>query len=743
MKRYTSKDSQFERMRNLSNLNGTSNINENKNTIGELINFKRASDKIAYGVVRENHDYFVKKSTKQENPSVEDFTYLGGLENKNEYRYKSLSEADKNRNMLLMTINESFSNLKKSVSKKTTLNEGAEEELSQAEDKLKDVEVKVSQEKTEPEAAIEPPIDDVAIDVNATDGETDVDVEPEIDTPAEENPDAENDTETDGDSDGEGIDVDVDVDGEGDDKNKEIQKLVGKVTNKIRSAEMTDVQVKSYINSFLSAFEDKLPEIEVEDRKEMANKIMKTVKGGEEDLESTDIEESKTCNECGFAKYAEQRGYDANSLMESNQNEIASLMSGYLMDKNGEVEDEDLASMALISSPDIEESLKNEYGYGGVVESLREYANKLNEVEDATDKKSKVDGMFWWKKDSQKPENMNEEGIDGEQEGEETVSLETDSVPDNIGDQTINTEEEFRGYANNLLKTAHGEEFDPEKAEYFISGLVNIAKKDESEDWGSVVGILQQSLDEGLNGNDPATVTVPSEINENEETVEDDIEGGEIENSEIDTETEVEPEIKMTPGFEVMGGGVVKPESPDNKTVDINVNKDQGTVNISMNESEKKLRNYIKNRIEEKQGKRKPMMNESKKSDKLKKLDNLIDEQFEILEKLVKEEYEVNEIFGMSNAEKFKKLDPNNAEQVNKVFDNVFSQALRAGARRVYAKKMPVEKKYEVLKQGFEMDKLKFPSFGVEGERVFYTPLKTENPFASGGTGGKTSMGGV
>jgi hypothetical protein len=50
-----------------------------------------------------------------------------------------------------------------------------------------------------------------------------------------------------------------------------------------------------------------------------------------------------------------------------------------------------------------------------------------------------------------------------------------------------------------------------------------------------------------------------------------------------------------------------------------------------VDESEDRLRKYIRARLEEKKGLRKVSLNESKKSDKMKKFDKLIDEQFEIL----------------------------------------------------------------------------------------------------------------
>ena len=53
----------------------------------------------------------------------------------------------------------------------------------------------------------------------------------------------------------------------------------------------------------------------------------------------------------------------------------------------------------------------------------------------------------------------------------------------------------------------------------------------------------------------------------------------------------------------------------------------------SMSESELKLRKYIRQRLEEKAGLRKATLNESAKSEAIKKLDEMIDRQFEIARK--------------------------------------------------------------------------------------------------------------
>jgi hypothetical protein len=900
-------------------------VNENKNdnkprTLGTLIDFKRGADNVAYGIVKENHNYFIKKSNNQANPNIEDFAYIGGLENIHEYRYNKLSEADKNRTMLLNTINEALSskdnvieeynNNKQTLSeeeKKSNkkVNENAEEELAAAEEKLGNAEEKAEKE-DEPEKDVDLDVDaiDLPTDGNGeedgetpelpTDGNgdeapelpTDGNGENDSETPEDDEEDIEVDKEVDKD-----VDKDVEIDTE-DTEHRELQKLVGKITNKIRNTELTDSQVQSYLNSFITSFENKLPDLEVEERKEMANKIMKVDDKEKEELENTGIEddtelgEEKTCETCGFAKYADSRGYDEESIMECGTDEMASLMNGYALQQESNLNEEDLQSMAVFSSPEIQECLTNEYGNDTLPESLKEYTENLNE-QTSEDKKKKVKGMFWWKIKPQEKkdttlktlseedlskyadmsddelakldeETLNELNLAGlknvgqylkgkagekasaaakgiekgvknvagtvksaitskidqatekldqlgneiaqeyqkgvkstvekklqkaakefgeliikldqaaqkagegpinrqqlimqlqgvlkgkgmsetafgndpiatevqpnmqekedydEEQGE--VPGEQDTGPDEYGDEEINSAEEFKEYANTVLKQAHGEDFDPEKAEYFIDGLTKMVNKNENEDWGAAVGILQQSLDESLNEQD-----------------------------EKDNGKEGEEDVELTPGFDAMDAGIPKPDSAGIESEEVNGEKEveikDSTVSINMNESEKKVRKYIRARLEEKAGIRKPSLNEDKKSDKIKTLDKMIDEQYDLFKSVINENENLDEIFGMSNAEKFKKLDPNNKEAINKTFNKIFSDTLSQYKRaREMANEMSQEDKYKVMKQGMETDKLTAPKFGMRNGEYVYLKHKGGSDFQSGGTGGKTTLGGV
>ena len=136
MAKHTTKEAYYERLKNLANVNKTS-IKESKSTnLGTLIDYKRAPDGVAYGIVKENHEYFIKKSGTKKDPNVADFAYIGGLSNISDYKYKSLAEADKQRNFIFHDINEAKSLKPNKTKSKMVLTEGAKEEIDQATSKV-------------------------------------------------------------------------------------------------------------------------------------------------------------------------------------------------------------------------------------------------------------------------------------------------------------------------------------------------------------------------------------------------------------------------------------------------------------------------------------------------------------------------------------------------------------------------------------------------------------------------------
>lgn len=88
-------------------LMGIKPINENKsNVVVELT--KMGPDGNAYAIVRENHEWYIKKATKTKNLIAEDFKYIGGLMNKKSEAYPSYAKAIKHLNLKFKSLAEAY-----------------------------------------------------------------------------------------------------------------------------------------------------------------------------------------------------------------------------------------------------------------------------------------------------------------------------------------------------------------------------------------------------------------------------------------------------------------------------------------------------------------------------------------------------------------------------------------------------------------------------------------------------------
>ena len=63
-------------------------------------------------------------------------------------------------------------------------------------------------------------------------------------------------------------------------------------------------------------------------------------------------------------------------------------------------------------------------------------------------------------------------------------------VESNVSEAKVNSDEEFKEYATEVLKQAHGKDFDQDKANDTIEGIL----KKAGNDYGKAVGILTSSL---------------------------------------------------------------------------------------------------------------------------------------------------------------------------------------------------------------------------------------------------------
>lgn len=94
-----------ERMKELM---GIKTINENV-TRSAIELTKKGPDGNIYGIVRENHEYYIKISKKKGNNLVaEDFVYIGGLKNKKQEAYPTYAKAIKHLNLKFNSLNEAY-----------------------------------------------------------------------------------------------------------------------------------------------------------------------------------------------------------------------------------------------------------------------------------------------------------------------------------------------------------------------------------------------------------------------------------------------------------------------------------------------------------------------------------------------------------------------------------------------------------------------------------------------------------
>jgi len=788
MAKHRSEEAFNARLRQLADIKGTSSLNESRN-LGELIDYKRTADGVAYGIVKENHQYYIKKGGLKENPSVADFAYIGGLSNITEHQYPSLSTADKNRNFLLTTINEGLSNkISKTGSKKEILNEdSAEKEIDAAAEKVDDLEAatdaaavadipepEVSDDGGEKEMAAG--IEDMPADDVAPEGGDEPEPEGELDVAPEggEEPAPEGGEEPapeDGEESPEG-ELDVDVAPEGGEEEEStgmgnvsdsLADKVGAAADDIRKEDIDAKGTAWLLGTFLSAFKpskdedvskDKFRELSEKEREEYADMITNVTSAEEKDSvadtvpqDGEEMEEAEECSECGtFKEYAESRGYTVESLMECGDEEMANLVSGYA-NANGEGEnDGDHKVIALFVTPEIIEKLKSEYGH-------EDFANQLEPVEmDDEEKEMEINELFGGL------------GALGKAAGQ-GIKKGAQQVGQAVSDKAQQVGQGVQQAATNIKQTYHAGELGKEvknlekKAADLGTQVDSLNKRMEKAggqplNVGSILTTIKNQIAgaKGLDLSKYGSVQeegpeVPTDSLEVQPMMEED---GVDENVDIkvkeekgkklspDNTPEVEMkegENKMGAGFEPMGGAVVKPDSAETKIEEVQ----------PVTEAEIKLRKYIRNRLEEKAGTRKATLNEDKKSATLQKLDKVIDKQLALFENET-----MNEIMGFSMKEKIAKINPNDPGQVenlfNKVFKNILTNPHMGAAIARAAKTTPPETKYEILKQYADnnggtlrladRDTLKY---GTQQEK----DAATHSMFSQGGTQGRTRYGGT
>ena len=694
MKNSTSKEAFYERLRQLSEVDKSSVKEIKTRNLGTLIDYKRAADGVAYGIIKEQHHYYVKKGGLKQDPDASDFAYIGGLANITNFQYKSLSEAEKQRNMMLHTINEAYTlKADKNGSKRSKLNEDkAAEEIKASEEMAAGLDAAADAEKAPAEPAPMGGGDEVPAEMPPMGGEEGGEElpaempEPEggegEEAPAEEpapeggegeelpaempEPEGEEGEEAPEGEEGEEAPEgeeggEVTPDDEKSLKIKDIEKTLGKLTQKIRSTELEPSLIKGYIQSYLKSFKDKIDDLEIEERKDLADLLLKVVPDDEiEDVASSvpqnDDEETgvpaaseeepvaeEMCAECGsFGKYAESRGYTKESLMECGEEEMTNLVSGYANAFNDGQNDGDFKVVALLVTPEMVEKLKGEYGHDDYAEKLTPYTNELSE---STEEEKMAQLEEAWKdvwggvkQAGREIGAAAKQAATGVKQAYHSIGVnpafnKLASVAADLGKQINAANEKAKKAGQNpvpvqaIMDKITQQITSPEaigKSGQQLKGAAADAWRlgKTAKSTAGNVNLSGGQLRYAAEGSDPANVEVqPDMLREDDEPEE--IEGGGV---------DVKDGVDFAPAADNLGAAINKPEGAG---VEIEVTPDK-TVKIEMSEAEKKLRKYIRERLEVLTGAKKESLNESKKSPRLKKLDGMIAEQFNLYGKNVK-----------------------------------------------------------------------------------------------------------
>ncbi len=96
-----------EKTQRMLELMGQTMIKENVDrSVIELT--KVGPDGKSYGIVRENHEYYIKIAEGTENLTKDSFKYIGGLKNKKEFAYPSYAKAIKHLNYKFKSLDEAY-----------------------------------------------------------------------------------------------------------------------------------------------------------------------------------------------------------------------------------------------------------------------------------------------------------------------------------------------------------------------------------------------------------------------------------------------------------------------------------------------------------------------------------------------------------------------------------------------------------------------------------------------------------
>jgi hypothetical protein len=244
-------------------------------SLSEIDFIKKGPNGIVYGIIRENHNYFIKTTEKTSGSLVaEDFQYVGGIQNKYDERYHSYAEALKHLNMKFDMLNESYG-----IETGTNLFESDGVEVKEANAsglvKIKETEVSDPANDEVGEKDGKKLINDEEEEVNEkTVIKVDAPAPPPVEAPVEDEVEVDEFSMEDDEEDpfadeegGEDMEGEEDMEDDDDEITKKIQKYTGKIGQLLRDKDEPDPELDKYvINSIVSAIDwEEIPDEDVED----------------------------------------------------------------------------------------------------------------------------------------------------------------------------------------------------------------------------------------------------------------------------------------------------------------------------------------------------------------------------------------------------------------------------------------------------------------------------------------------
>jgi hypothetical protein len=97
----------YEISERMKELMGIQPVVENKRTSVVHLT-KLGPDGKIYGIVRENHEYYIKTANNKPDLKMDDFQYIGGLKNKKDYAYNSYEKATRHLNLKFISLCEAY-----------------------------------------------------------------------------------------------------------------------------------------------------------------------------------------------------------------------------------------------------------------------------------------------------------------------------------------------------------------------------------------------------------------------------------------------------------------------------------------------------------------------------------------------------------------------------------------------------------------------------------------------------------